>query len=117
MTCYRKGGCGPYEMLQCGECPASKPEYAQPDGDKKTPGIKRTTSASDLQIVKNYLSIHRRRGRRNWEIVQTLLLEGTTHAGRTSASRKCLEMGIDPDTRDLKPCENAAQRRAKLEGI
>lgn len=27
MACYRKGGCGPYEMLPCGECPASKPEY------------------------------------------------------------------------------------------
>lgn len=27
MACYRKGGCGPYEMLSCSECPASKPEY------------------------------------------------------------------------------------------
>ncbi len=27
MTCYRKGGCGPYEMLSCSECPASKPSY------------------------------------------------------------------------------------------
>ena len=27
MTCYRNGGCGPYEMLPCNECPASKPEY------------------------------------------------------------------------------------------
>lgn len=28
--CYRKGGgCGPYEMLSCGECPASKPSYAE----------------------------------------------------------------------------------------
>ena len=29
MTCYRNGGCGPYEMLACNECPASKPEYAE----------------------------------------------------------------------------------------
>lgn len=30
MTCYRQGGgCGPYEMSSCGECPASKPEYAE----------------------------------------------------------------------------------------
>lgn len=29
MSCYRKGGCGPYEMYSCYECPASKPEYAQ----------------------------------------------------------------------------------------
>jgi len=27
MKCYREGGCGPYEMLSCFECPASKPEY------------------------------------------------------------------------------------------
>ena len=27
MTCYRDGGCGPYEMRSCNECPASKPEY------------------------------------------------------------------------------------------
>lgn len=28
MTCYRKGGCGPYEYRSGYECPASKPEYA-----------------------------------------------------------------------------------------
>lgn len=28
MSCYRKGGCGPYEMRSCSECPASSPEYA-----------------------------------------------------------------------------------------
>ena len=28
MTCYRNGGCGPYEMCACNECPASRPEYA-----------------------------------------------------------------------------------------
>lgn len=27
MTCYRNGGCGPYEMYSCNERPASKPEY------------------------------------------------------------------------------------------
>lgn len=27
MECYREGGCGPYEMLSCSECPASKREY------------------------------------------------------------------------------------------
>ena len=27
MKCYRKGGCGLYEMLPCNECPPSKPEY------------------------------------------------------------------------------------------
>ena len=28
IKCYRKGGCGPYEMCSCNNCPASKPEYA-----------------------------------------------------------------------------------------
>ena len=27
MACYKKGGCGSYEMYSCSECPASKPEY------------------------------------------------------------------------------------------
>ena len=27
MTCYRKGGCGPYEGKSCTECPASKESY------------------------------------------------------------------------------------------
>ena len=27
MKCYRLGGCGPYEMLSCNKCPASKIEY------------------------------------------------------------------------------------------
>lgn len=32
MACYRNsvtGGCGPYEMLSCSDCPASKPAYAE----------------------------------------------------------------------------------------
>lgn len=38
MTCYREGGCGPYEMLPCQECPASKPEYLKRyDGSTETP--------------------------------------------------------------------------------
>ena len=27
MKCYRKGGCGPYEMYSCADCPASRPGY------------------------------------------------------------------------------------------
>lgn len=27
MKCYRSGGCGPYEMLACNECPASREDY------------------------------------------------------------------------------------------
>lgn len=26
MTCYKKGGCGSYEMYSCSECPANKPD-------------------------------------------------------------------------------------------
>lgn len=29
LPCYRNGGCGPYEMLSCTECPASKSDYLQ----------------------------------------------------------------------------------------
>lgn len=29
ITCYRNGGCGPYEMYSCYECPASKSDYMQ----------------------------------------------------------------------------------------
>lgn len=42
--CYRKGGgCGPYEMLPCGECPASRPSYAE----KKKQGMTVYPSRSD----------------------------------------------------------------------
>ena len=36
MVCYRKGGCGPYKMLPCNECPASKPEYGTKDRTTRT---------------------------------------------------------------------------------
>lgn len=36
MNCYRPHGCGPYEMLPCNECPASKPEYAKREEKKMT---------------------------------------------------------------------------------
>ena len=36
MTCYRKDGCGPYEMYSCSECPASKPEYLKEYPEKKS---------------------------------------------------------------------------------
>lgn len=29
MPCYRQGGCGPYEMNSCTECPASQPAYLE----------------------------------------------------------------------------------------
>ncbi len=40
MACYKKGGCGSYEMYSCSECPASKPEYL----NKKTPPLEELLS-------------------------------------------------------------------------
>ena len=34
-TCYRAGGCGPFEMYSCNECPASKPEYLKNNKEDK----------------------------------------------------------------------------------
>ena len=34
VKCFRNGGCGPYEMRSCSECPASKPEYLKRDFSK-----------------------------------------------------------------------------------
>ena len=44
MACYRSGGCGPYEMRSCSECPASKPEYMrkQIENGVATPPTKAT---------------------------------------------------------------------------
>lgn len=35
--CYRAGGCGPFEMYSCNECPASKPEYLKNNKEDKKP--------------------------------------------------------------------------------
>ena len=35
IACYRNGGCGPYEMYSCSECPASKSDYLQHDRKQK----------------------------------------------------------------------------------
>ena len=43
MTCYRSGGCGPYENRSCSECPASKPSYLN-----KTPTSKETVVKPDI---------------------------------------------------------------------
>ena len=36
MKCYRNGGCGPYEMYSCSECPASKEDYIHRVGKTNT---------------------------------------------------------------------------------
>ena len=51
MTCYRKGGCGPYEMLPCGECPASKPEYVHKHHKKTRTRADRIRGMSDEELA------------------------------------------------------------------
>lgn len=48
MKCYRSGGCGPYEMCSCDECPASKPEYLE----RKNKKITTEKQFSAFEIVK-----------------------------------------------------------------
>jgi calcineurin-like phosphoesterase family protein len=50
MACYRKGGCGPYEMYSCSTCPASKPEYALIYKQSKTTR-KDTDNMSDIWFI------------------------------------------------------------------
>jgi len=52
MKCYREGGCGPYEMQSCSECPASKPEFVE----KKEVymGKQSTTSQENQPEAVNY---------------------------------------------------------------
>lgn len=40
MSCYRNGGCGPYEHRSCSDCPASKPEYLHEKGETKRREVK-----------------------------------------------------------------------------
>lgn len=51
MSCYRKGGCGPYEMYSCYECPASKPEYAKKYVSQDKPPIN-TIGVTRIEEVK-----------------------------------------------------------------
>ena len=53
INCYRDGGCGPYESLSCGECPASKPEYA--NRYKQSSVIKEEKTMADKNTVYNSL--------------------------------------------------------------
>lgn len=46
MNCYRAGGCGPYEMRSCGECPASKESYLR----RREKSIKELEDKSPLLI-------------------------------------------------------------------
>lgn len=52
MSCYRRGGCGPYEQMSCSECPASKPEYAKRYADE----VKKTQSDVATIKIKAFLN-------------------------------------------------------------
>ena len=62
MTCYREGGCGPYEGRACNECPASKQEYI-----------------TNIPIVQELKSILK------WENVSDIALYGILIDGRLVA--------------------------------
>lgn len=51
MTCYRKGGCGPYEMYPCNICPASKPEHLQREQKKPKTEADRIRAMTDEEIA------------------------------------------------------------------
>lgn len=54
MSCYRAGGCGPYEQLSCSECPASKPEYANRHSDATKPNpLASAASDTVLKLTKD----------------------------------------------------------------
>ena len=59
MKCYRDGGCGPYEMYSCADCPASKPEYAA-RGKKVLTNADRIRSMTDEELAEflEYLYSH-----------------------------------------------------------
>lgn len=69
MTCFRKGGCGPYEMFSCSECPASKESYLEryyknAETVKKNiestwPDYKIDLANSELLVSKHSVKLHK----------------------------------------------------------
>lgn len=54
-------------------------------------------SANEFQIVKNVINTTKGLKRTmNWVKVQQILLNGTTHSGRTSSVEKAIELGVNP---------------------
>ena len=53
----------------------------------------------ELRIVRNFLNCMTKAYRQrtmNFVVVQDILMAGTRKMGRTSACKKCTELGIDP---------------------
>lgn len=58
-NCYRNGGCGPYEMLSCSECPASKEDYKTRNTEKIRKEIEETWPDWKIEAANDYIiSIH-----------------------------------------------------------
>lgn len=58
-----------------------------------------TQQQTELRILKNFIDCMSKSYRnvtQNWEVVQDILMRGTSTAGQTSCIAKCREMGIDP---------------------
>jgi hypothetical protein len=51
MTCYRNGGCGPFEMYSCNVCPASKPEYLQREQPKPKTRADQLRAMTDEELA------------------------------------------------------------------
>lgn len=58
MSCYRKGGCGPYEMLSCGECPASKKSYLDRNTNNATVSKLPTYSETETMAMISVMDDH-----------------------------------------------------------
>lgn len=77
-------------------CRRFKDTYKQLDEQKTYP--------NELNTIKNVLRIMPKTYRKksmNWVIVQDILMSSTSFAGSTSSIRKCIELGIDPDSYTL----------------
>ena len=63
ITCYRNGGCGPYEMCSCYECPASKSDYVQvktaPKPQTNADRIRSMTDEELAEFLTEYRCVHK----------------------------------------------------------
>ena len=72
-------------------------------------------SANEFQIVKNVINVSRGlRRTMNWYKVQQVLLNGTTHAGKTSSINKAIELGVDPYSLKWEKWEKGSSRKEVL---
>lgn len=88
MQCYRSGGCGPYEMRSCGECPASKESYLR----RREKSINRIEDTSPLLVSAmpvEGMETHKIMDKKTGEVVARAFL--------TEDNKYKLSMVNDPD--------------------